>query len=292
MDAISDDGTHALTVIAFIGSVFSPYYAAARRRGNGDPLNHVCINAILYTPGGKHWAMTERGTAALTRSPTHLGVGPSGLSWSGSRLSIDIDEWTVPFPRRLRGRVGIDLGPLFHGIWLLDPAGRHVWRPIAPCATAQVEFDRPGVSWTGRAYVDMNAGDEPLEAGFRHWNWSREDRGGTTRILYHVSPRHGAAHALALEYMANGTAVPFEPAPASALPLTGWRVARETRAAVGRPARVVRTLEDTPFYSRSLLAFGHGADETRSIHESVDLDRFRSRWVQTLLPFRMPRRAG
>jgi len=34
VDAISDDGQHALSVIAFVGSVFSPYYAwaFARRR--------------------------------------------------------------------------------------------------------------------------------------------------------------------------------------------------------------------------------------------------------------------
>mgnify|MGYP001372749352 CR=1 FL=1 len=32
LDAMSDDGEHALTVIVFVGSVFSPYYAAARRR--------------------------------------------------------------------------------------------------------------------------------------------------------------------------------------------------------------------------------------------------------------------
>ena len=292
MDAISDDGAHALTVIAFIGSVFSPYYAAARKRGHADPLNHVCINAILYTPAGKRWAMTERGASALDRAPTHLRVGPSGWTWSDGRLSIDIDEWTVPVPRRLRGRITIDLGPVFHGIWLLDPAGRHVWRPIAPCARAEVEFDQPGVRWKGRAYMDMNAGDEPLEAGFRHWNWSREHRDGKTRILYHVSPRAGSPMGLALDYGANGICAPFDPAPAVGLPATGWRVARETRTAAERPARVLRTLEDTPFYSRSLLALGSGASETRSMHESVDFDRFRSRWVQALLPFRMPRRSA
>jgi carotenoid 1,2-hydratase len=27
------------------------------------------------------------------------------------------------------------------------------------------------------------------------------------------------------------------------------------------------------------------------VHESLDLDRFAQRWVQLLLPFRMPRRA-
>ena len=32
-DALSDDGTHGLSIIAFVGSVFSPYYARARRKG-------------------------------------------------------------------------------------------------------------------------------------------------------------------------------------------------------------------------------------------------------------------
>ncbi len=43
VDALSDDGRHGLTLIAFIGSVFSPYYAWARRRARrpgrpGAPL--------------------------------------------------------------------------------------------------------------------------------------------------------------------------------------------------------------------------------------------------------------
>jgi carotenoid 1,2-hydratase len=37
VDALSDDGRHGLTIIALIGSVFSPYYAWARRRGPTDP---------------------------------------------------------------------------------------------------------------------------------------------------------------------------------------------------------------------------------------------------------------
>ena len=32
LDGLSADGQRGLTVIAFVGSVFSPYYAAARRR--------------------------------------------------------------------------------------------------------------------------------------------------------------------------------------------------------------------------------------------------------------------
>ena len=279
-------------MIAFVGSVFSPYYAAARRRGRADPENHVGINAILYTPHGKYWAMTERGKATLDRGPNHLAVGPSAWSWCGDRLTIDIDEWTVPIPKRLRGRITVRPGPLFHLPINLRGNGRHVWRPIAPCGRLDVTFDRPGLSWQGRAYIDMNAGSEPLEAGFTRWNWSRADGEEATRIHYDVTERGGNAHGLALEYRCDGSAAPFAPSPLHPLPKTGWRVGGAARAAFGQRPDVERRLEDTPFYSRSLLVYRDPAGASRAVHETVDLDRFRSRWVQVLLPFKMPRRAG
>lgn len=33
LDALSEDHQHGLTIIVFFGSVFSPYYAIARRQG-------------------------------------------------------------------------------------------------------------------------------------------------------------------------------------------------------------------------------------------------------------------
>ncbi|MEP6836808.1 MAG: carotenoid 1,2-hydratase, partial [Bradyrhizobium sp.] len=51
VDALSDDGQYGITVIAFIGSVFSPYYAFARRKGPADPLNHCAINVAIYRKG-------------------------------------------------------------------------------------------------------------------------------------------------------------------------------------------------------------------------------------------------
>lgn len=270
--------------------MFSPYYASARRRGSADPLDHVSINAILYGPRGKHWAMTERGRASVERSADHIVIGPSSLRFADGRLTIDIDEWTAPVPRRLRGRITVDLGPVFPQSHRLDEQGRHEWRPIAPLAQAMVSFERPGLNWRGRAYVDMNAGSEPLEAGFRSWTWSREDAGASTRILYDVEQRDGARRGLALEYHPDGSVRPMEAEAVQALPGTGWRVARSTRAHADRPARILRTLEDTPFYSRSMLGFDRDGTQHRAVHESVDLDRFASRWVQTLLPFKMPRR--
>jgi len=243
-------------------------------------------------PRGKRWAMTERGRSRIDRSETHIAIGPSHIAWSDGKLTIDVDEWSVPVPARMRGTITIDLGPLFNEVHGLDSQGRHTWRPIAPCALATVRFEKPALSWRGRAYVDMNAGTEPLEAGFRDWTWSREDTGASTRILYDVQQRDGARRGLALDYRPDGSIRHIDPDPPQELPRTGWRVSRSTRATAERPARLLRTLEDTPFYSRSVLGFERDGEMRSAINESVDLDRFAARWVQILLPFKMPRRAG
>jgi carotenoid 1,2-hydratase len=49
------------------------------------------------------------------------------------------------------------------------------------------------------------------------------------------------------------------------------------------------SLEDGPFYARSTVASQLLGQPVVAMHESLSLDRFRSRWVQMLLPFRMPR---
>ena len=67
-----------------------------------------------------------------------------------------------------------------------------------------------------------------------------------------------------------------------------WRIPRETRSDDGR-ARIVQTLEDTPFYSRSVVNARQGGREVTAVHESLSLDRFAARWVQHLIPYRMTR---
>ena len=95
VDAISEDGKQGLTIIAFVGSVFSPYYAWAGRR---EPENHCAINVALYGERMGRWSMTERGRSALERDATNFRVGPSALSWDGAGLTISLDEIAVPFP--------------------------------------------------------------------------------------------------------------------------------------------------------------------------------------------------
>jgi carotenoid 1,2-hydratase len=271
--------------------VFSPYYVRALQRGAADPLDHCALNVALYGAGGKRWALTERGRRGVERKGSSLAIGPSALRWDGDALVIEIDEVTVPVPSRIRGRVRLRPMQTSARSFALDARGRHRWRPIAPCARIDVELERPALRWSGRAYLDSNAGDEPLANAFESWQWSRAAlRDGSTAVLYDVARRSDDALSLALRFKPDGEVDDFAPPPPAPLPDTRWRIRRWTRSDPGCTARVVQSFEDTPFYARSLVTTGLFGESAISVHESLSLERFRRGWAQGLLPFRMPRR--
>jgi carotenoid 1,2-hydratase len=289
VDALSDDGQHGITVIAFIGTVFSPWYAFARRGGGGDPFNHCAMNVALY--GRPHaWAMTDRRRGALQRGADFLTIGPSGMEWDGEVLTIRIEEVTAPLPSRLRGTVRLRPQALSDRVFTLDSAGRHHWHPIAARSRVEVAFEKPNLSWSGPAYFDTNWGAAPLEQDFVGWDWCRAPMPDVTAILYNAQRRDGTEQSLALCVGADGAVTQFEPPPPLQLPKTLWRIARPTRAEGGQ-ASVVRTLVDAPFYSRSEIRTHLLGQEATAMHESLSLDRFANPVVQAMLPFRMPRRS-
>lgn len=291
VDALSDDGQHGLTLIAMIGSVFSPYYAWARSRGPTDPEDFCALNVALYGKGGKRWALTERGASALDRSVDHLAIGPSSVSWNGRWLEVCIDEITAPIPTRLRGRIRVHPTTLSPQSYTLDAAARHRWWPAAPCSQVEVEMHRPDLRWCGDAYFDANWGSEPLEKRFVGWDWSRSTLAdGSCAVLYDPIARDEPARSLALRFDRNGSTSAFQPPARARLPKTPiWRVARGVQTEAGHRARVLKTLEDTPFYARSVVSSHLCGQSVTSMHESLSLERFSRRWVQLLLPFRMPR---
>ena len=282
IDAFSEDGRFGLTIIAFVGSVFSPYYAW---RGRREPENHCAINVALYGDA-RGWAMTERGRGALARSREHFALGASRLAWDGAGLDIWIEEMCAPWPRRLKGRVRLEAEGLNPRAFALASQGGHLWRPIAPRARVSVRMEKPGLQWLGFGYFDTNQGDEPLEAAFRRWNWSRARLSKGGRVFYEAERRREGALALSLGFSEDGTAFEIEPPPRARLPKSRWRIGRETR---GEGARVLSTLEDAPFYARSRVAHRLAGEDVISMHETLDLDRFASPIVKAMLPFRMPR---
>jgi carotenoid 1,2-hydratase len=267
--------------------VFSPYYASARRAGTADPLDYCAFNVSL-NGGLRRWSMTERPRSQLARDAAAIRIGASTIHWDGAAFNIEISERTCPWPAALQGRVRVIPSVMPAASFALDPAARHHWSPLAPRARIEVEFTRPMLAWRGDAYLDSNRGSRALEQDFRGWAWSRAAAPGETTVFYDVQRRDGASGSLALQFASSGE-VCATALPASAtLPASGWGITRQARSEAPTP-RLVRTLVDAPFYARSLVATRLQGAEVMTVHESLDLDRFQTRWVQSLLPFRMPR---
>jgi carotenoid 1,2-hydratase len=234
--------------------------------------------------------MTERARASISRSAREFHVGPSRLAWDGASLVIDIDERSMPLPHRVRGRVRVHPAGLCTFNAALDVAGRHRWGPIAPCARVEVELESPRARWCGHAYLDSNEGDEPIDRAFTDWDWSRATLvDASTAVIYDVRQKVHGDRVLALRFSPAGEASAFSAPPRQSLPRTLWRIARTMRSDEGSAPRVRKTLEDTPFYTRSVVASGLLGQSVVSMHETLDARRLASRAVQLMLPFRMPR---
>ena len=289
IDAISEDAQHGLTIIAFLGSVFSPYY---KKSGRGDPLNHCCLNVALYGPRAR-WAMTERPSDCLSRDVSNLQIGPSHVEWKGDALEITIEERDKrlfnPFRRPVRGKVRVIPEALNPTSFALDPAQNHIWHCMAPRARIEVEMEEPGVSWSGKGYFDHNRGSEPLETGFRTWHWSRAHMKEGAVVCYEGERGDGSVFASAIRFGADGIPQEVDLPDVAQLPRSGWGVGRRTRSDIG-VAQVIRSWEDTPFYSRAELSTRLYGEQVVSVQESLDMRRFASPIVQFMLPYRMPRK--
>jgi carotenoid 1,2-hydratase len=259
------------------------------------PEDHCAINVCLYSPGANRWTMTERAARHVRCEHSSFVVGPSRVVWNGRWLEIALDERSVPWARTVRGTLRVHPHALSHFAAPLDAAGRHRWAPIAPCARIEVALDTPALRWQGAAYLDSNEGDEPIERAFTRWDWLRtaSPQGRTTTVIYDVqAPGAQAAAFIARRFEADGSDHAVDAAPSrvalAAAPV--WRVERSVRADEG--ARVMRTLEDTPFYARSLIEMPSGGSGAcgPAVHETLDVRRLRSSAVQAMLPWRMPRR--
>ena len=273
-----------------LGSPFSPGYFDARERRPhaADPLRFAAFNVAVYGERASRWALHE--TARVDRAAEAVRIGDSTFARDGGRFEASIDA-PAAAPRfgRVRGIVRATALGWSGETTALDADGKHAWRTFVPRARVEVELEEPRVRWSGWGYVDGNSGDEPLERAMRGWSWSRAHfDDGRTLLSYATEARDGRVTNVARVVDPSGTsrAIALRPAP---LPPTRWGLSRTTQAEGERGARVVRSLEDTPFYSRSLVEVDALGERAAGMHETLSLDRFVKPWVRFLLPFRMRR---
>jgi carotenoid 1,2-hydratase len=284
---VSDDGASSIVVIAMLGNAFSPRWANARRRDpSASSLDFSTFNVSLRSGSGSCWALTERGRGAVCRGPGHLAVGASEMQWRGDRLEVRIDERSAPWGSPVRGTVRLTPLAASEMTVDLDPSGLHSWSPRIPVARIEVEFQDPRVRFTGVGYLDMNRGAVPLEDTFASWSWSRVSDGERAAIAYDVTLRDGRHCARAFGAEPDGALAAIAVAPRVVLPSTRFGLARAGRSEAG-PMELLRTLEDGPFYARSLVSATLGGRRALGMHETVSLERFRAPWVRFLVPFRM-----
>jgi carotenoid 1,2-hydratase len=274
-----------------LGYVFSPYYVRARKASRSvDPLEHAAVNVALYGPRGHlGWVLTERDRGFVHRSPSGLSIGPSRIGWEGDVLALRFDERTPLLGKRMAGVIRIIPEQFFNKPVVLDDAGLHHWCGIAPLARCEVEMEQPDLRFSGSGYHDTNWGDEPLENGFHYWNWSRAELNGRAAVLYDVVTKSGQSRNFGILFNKDGTTGTIDPPRAVQLKRTGWRIDRATRTDADGDARVTRTLEDTPFYARTVLQTRLQGQNVPAVHETLDMDRFQTGAVQWMLAYRMKR---
>jgi carotenoid 1,2-hydratase len=242
--------------------------------------------------------MTERGRSRLFRDRQRLAIAASEFRQRDGRFEIDFDEVFLPWPghrlvpKRLSGTIVIE--PRFlnmHG-FDLDQAGCHRWLPVAPSSRVTLRCAAlPDGGWAGQGYHDMNWGNRPLEADFRGWDWARGlGPEGQSVIVYDSVQADGARRAFGVLFDREGRLEAFAPPARQALPRGFWGVQGGVACDPDTAPRIMRKLEDSPFYRRSLVATQLNGEEIEMLHETLDCRRLSMPLVRLMLPFRMPRR--
>jgi carotenoid 1,2-hydratase len=228
--------------------------------------------------------------AMVERTENCFVVGRNIIERTPEHIAIHVSESSLTGARPISGRIVVHPSDMTERTYNLDAAERHRWHPVAPVGAIEVVLEDPAVKFVGSAYHDANNGDEPIEAALKHWNWSRLDASGDTVVLYDGVRSDASPFSLALRFMRDGRVDSFEPPPERKLPPTfGWLCPRAIRSGDEHAGRVVRTLENAPFYSRSLVETSLFGAPVTGVHESLVLDRFTTRWMQWMLPYRIKR---
>lgn len=268
-----------------------------RRGERALPAEHAAVNLALYRRGRPFaWVMTEHEGGSFDDDA--ITIAGTRLSRDGAGWRIDLVDRSAPLGRRVEGTIRIEplAGPAAELVLSSDSApARHAWRVMAPRARVRADMRHPTFTLDAIGYHDRNHGEGRLEDTFSRWGWARfHGRAGTT-VLYALTERDGRRRAFALR-------APDGDQGAAPVTLTdpidhdhagvrlGWGLRGPARFGVDALAcELGAPFEQAPFYARFFgrLTGCEAAGDERGMGEWLDLDRFRSRVIQTMLRFKM-----
>ena len=287
VDGISDDGLKAISIISFVGAVFSPWYHWS---GRTDPENHCSVNVVTYGRGGR-FAMTDRRSTVVTRQVNELNIGPSSMVWNGQNLIIDIDEVSSwPLISRMKGRITIEPKVNLDVELPLSSDGAHIWRPFAPIARINVELNNPAWQWSGNGYVDSNRGTRRLEDDFSRWTWARFPTKSGALCMYSIARCDGSEVSGSVDFSHNGQSDFRSGLSQASLPKGRWGLKRAVGSDSGVYPRQVMPMLEGPFYNRCLVQTEVDGERLTGVHETLDLRRYKLPVVKWMLATRIPRK--
>jgi carotenoid 1,2-hydratase len=114
---------------------------------------------------------------------------------------------------------------------------------------------------------------------------------GDTSVVYDVRPKKGPDRGVSQRFSPDGSYQSFEAPARYPFPASAWRIQRAMCSESQSATEILSTLEDTPFYARSLLQTRLLGEDLTAVHETLDIPRLVSLPVQLMLPWKMPRRA-
>lgn len=259
-------GDFTAVVIFMIGSIFSPRYSSALKRG-ATPRQHAAVNFALYEKGvRRRWVLSEYSDAQTDGLTLKIGESTMQANPDGG-LSVELLETTPLWGKPVEARLELSPeGPGHEPIRLV--AGlRHWWQPIAPRARATLTMPSLGLKLEGRGYHDGNHGDVPLGGDLRGWNWTRSHTPDRTTITYRTWSTAPAWQVEVEEQSLSVTQLALPPEPS-------------TRTAWGLPVpRHLTLLESSPFYARMET----GRD---TLGEVADFQRFHQPWIRWMAALR------
>jgi carotenoid 1,2-hydratase len=218
--------------------------------GDGRPARALRDQRGGVRARGDAWVLSEYGPARSERAPGRC-VGAAAWRGRATALVVRFDERTAVFGQRVAGVVR-----LFPSALPAAPSGprqprAHTWWGVAPHAHVEAELTHPALAARGRV-PRRELRRRAARGGVLDWSWSRASLVDRAAVLYDARRVDGSRAAARAGVPRDGRVEPLEAPRRVELGRSRWWLPRTTRTDGGE-ARVVRTLEDTPFYARSEL---------------------------------------